>query len=311
MTVTRLTYRAFGLCWDSDFEVPALGSALGSTVRAEQVGANESVVRVRAGAVTQPGTLVASRVAIGVGGEAIFEVAGAGRLFVGSASDVLVDLSEEADHDLLGLVLAGPVAAEVLARAGHLVVHGSAVATPSGAVVFVGPPSVGASTLAAALSTHGYPLLSDDVVAIRVDEFGESFVPPGRQLLQLHADSYRLVAGDKPLGALRDSLERYWWVPEHMAAGELPLRAIYVMEHTNLDEGSVVRNDAWDVGPRLMSRRWNQAVAAACGRSRKDRLWASAIEVSTPTAKIRNARSPGFAVQLAQVIARDLASEEF
>ena len=307
MTVTSLTYRAFGLSWDSDFDLPALGSP----VRADQTPSHESVVRISTGAVTQPGTAVASQVAIGVGGEAIFDVAGVGRLLVASSGDVVVDLSEEADHDLLGVLLAGPVAAEVLARAGHLVVHGSAVATPSGAVVFVGPPSVGASTLAAALSNHGYPLLSDDVVAIRVDEFGESFVPAGRQLLQLHTDSRILFSSENPLGTLRDSLERYWCVPGQTAAGEMPLRAIYVMEHTNLDEGSVVRNDAWDVGPRLMSRRWNQAVAAACGRSRKDRLWASAIEVSTPTAKIRNARSPGFAVQLAQVIARDLATEEF
>ena len=54
----------------------------------------------------------------------------------------------------------------VLSRAGHMVVHASAVATPVGAVAFVGSSGRGKSTLASSLALQGFPLVTDDCLLL-------------------------------------------------------------------------------------------------------------------------------------------------
>jgi hypothetical protein len=54
----------------------------------------------------------------------------------------------------------------VLNYKGHEVLHGAAVVTPYGACAFVGPTGAGKSTLAASFLAAGYPVLTDDCVAL-------------------------------------------------------------------------------------------------------------------------------------------------
>jgi hypothetical protein len=66
----------------------------------------------------------------------------------------------------------------------RLVLHASAVATPSGAAAFVGFTGSGKSTLAAALSACGFPILTDDCLVIESSTRGLLARPfyPGARL---------------------------------------------------------------------------------------------------------------------------------
>lgn len=80
----------------------------------------------------------------------------------------------------------------VMSRGARLVLHASAVATPSGAVAFVGRAGSGKSTLAAALAATGFPLLTDDCLVVEPSAAGfvaRSFYPGVR----LWSDSLRAV----------------------------------------------------------------------------------------------------------------------
>lgn len=80
----------------------------------------------------------------------------------------------------------------VMSRGARLVLHASAVATPSGAVAFVGRAGSGKSTIAAALAATGLPLLTDDCLVVEPSPAGfvaRSFYPGVR----LWADSLRAV----------------------------------------------------------------------------------------------------------------------
>jgi len=55
-----------------------------------------------------------------------------------------------------------------------LVLHGSAVSTPQGALVFLGESGEGKSTLASYLAANGFPLLTDDCLVVR--KIGDEFV---------------------------------------------------------------------------------------------------------------------------------------
>ena len=74
----------------------------------------------------------------------------------------------------------------------RLVLHASAVATPSGAAAFVGFTGSGKSTLAASLAVCGFPILTDDCLVIDASRRGlmaRPFYPGAR----LWADSVRAV----------------------------------------------------------------------------------------------------------------------
>src|SRR5579859_218657 len=72
----------------------------------------------------------------------------------------------------LGLILTGPLASFVMFRIGHPKLHGSAVATPNGAVIFLGAAGYGKSTLAAAFVNRGMPLLADDLLPLSTRDDG-------------------------------------------------------------------------------------------------------------------------------------------
>jgi hypothetical protein len=98
-------------------------------------------------------------------------------------------------HLFLDMVL--PLA---LSRRGRLSIHASAVATPSGAVVFAGSSGLGKSTLAASFAQDNCPLLSDDFVVIKQDGDRALAIPsyPG---LRLWADSVSTIFKDAPLSS--------------------------------------------------------------------------------------------------------------
>ncbi|HMB78973.1 MAG TPA: hypothetical protein VKI43_02855, partial [Vicinamibacterales bacterium] len=80
----------------------------------------------------------------------------------------------------------------VLSRDSRLVLHAAAIATPRGAVAFVGPTGSGKSTLAAAVAALGFPLLCDDCLVVESSMGGflaGSFYPGAR----LYPDSVRAV----------------------------------------------------------------------------------------------------------------------
>jgi hypothetical protein len=83
----------------------------------------------------------------------------------------------------------------VLSRDSRLVLHAAAVATPRGAVAFVGPTGSGKSTLATAVAALGFPLLCDDCLVVEPSTGGfvaGSFYPGAR----LYPDSVRAVGMD-------------------------------------------------------------------------------------------------------------------
>lgn len=73
----------------------------------------------------------------------------------------------EVDEGLSAILIAGSVAAYLLSSAGQCVLHASAVEVePGSAVAFVGPTTRGKTTTAALLCARGFPLVTDDVLAV-------------------------------------------------------------------------------------------------------------------------------------------------
>lgn len=131
------------------------------------------------------------------------------------------------------IYLLGPILGFVLRLRGVNCLHASAVAFSGRAVAMLGPPGAGKSTIAAAFAARGFPVLSDDIVAL--EDQGDAFlVQPGYPRVNLWPDSVRALYGapDKlpriPANWGKHFLDltkdgyRFQQVP-------LPLAAIYIL----------------------------------------------------------------------------------
>lgn len=82
-------------------------------------------------------------------------------------SEVWCDWDRPLTEDDATTFLLGPVLGLVLRRRGVLALHASAVVHAGEAWAFVGPGGSGKSTLAAALAGRGFPVLTEDILALR------------------------------------------------------------------------------------------------------------------------------------------------
>ena len=130
--------------------------------------------------------------------------------------------------------LIGPVLGFVMRLRGTVCLHASAVAIAGHAIALVGMPGAGKSTTVAAFACSGFPVLSDDVVALD-DRDSQFFVQPGYPRVNLWPDSVRTLFGSE------DALPRItptWdkrYLPlgqsgYHFAESPLPLGAIYILD---------------------------------------------------------------------------------
>lgn len=124
------------------------------------------------------------------------------------------------ENEMLGLVLH---------QRGHLVLHASAVSVNGRAAVFLGPRGAGKSTTAAAFDAMGYPVLEDDVVAVRFDA-AEPTVIPGIPQLRLRPDAAEALGVESVATPSTDS----WYDKRILQVDDLPdaapVAACYVLQ---------------------------------------------------------------------------------
>ncbi len=127
---------------------------------------------------------------------------------------------------LLGFVLSF-----VLRLRGVVCLHASAVAIGDRAVAFIGEPGAGKSTTAAAFAAAGYPVLTDDVLALNLSQ-PAPLAQPGLQRMNLTPDSAQALLGSTDaLHKLAPTWDK-WCVdltngPFRRESRALPLMAIY------------------------------------------------------------------------------------
>ncbi len=153
-------------------------------------------------------------------------VQGVGRYLVEQGSRISVEPLAGAAPEEICLFLMGSVLGALLYQRGLFPLHGCAVETRWGAMIFVGPQGVGKSTLAAQFFRRGYRLLSDDVCAVDFSH-GALSVLPALAHLRLCADAYLRL--DSPSGAAFH-VDKFI-VPMHdrYCPHPVPLRAVHVL----------------------------------------------------------------------------------
>lgn len=153
-------------------------------------------------------------------------IAGVGRYVVEEGRRISIEPQEGSSPEEVRLFLLGSVMGALLYQRGLFPLHGSAVETPWGAMIFVGAQGIGKSTLAAQFHRRGYRLLSDDVCAVATTLEGLQ-VLPALFHFRLCADAYERLG--TPPGA-RFNVDKFV-VPmnEGYCPQPAPLKAIHIL----------------------------------------------------------------------------------
>jgi hypothetical protein len=181
------------------------------------------------------------------GSRFLLRVPGIARFLLESGRDITVETENASPPSDIAIFLLGTVFGILLHQREHIVLHASAVRVNDKAVLFCGRSGTGKSTLAAALDSRGFDLVTDDLCAITTTAGGPAVQPDGR-LLKLWAQTIdQLDLSARRREAVRDRLEKYYVEPTAASSAPLPLGAIYVLREARPgDVSGIERQNAVD-----------------------------------------------------------------
>ena len=166
------------------------------------------------------------------------------------------------DRDIRTFAVTSGLGALAIQR-GALVLHGTALERDGEAILLLGHPAAGKSTLAWCLLQEGWRLLSSELVAIGSD----GVVQPGMHQLKLwHDAAIALELNWAQLPPVRKGLKRYALLAEELTCmpQPTPLRLIYALNRAKEDSG---KEDDTEAGIELekvsikASRNFSQTTA--------------------------------------------------
>lgn len=129
----------------------------------------------------------------------------------------------------VSLFLNGSVYGAIAWINGLVPLHASAVVQDGQVHAFTGQSGAGKSTLAAALGTHGFAMLADDVLVLDLSDPEAVICLPGHKQLKLWGDALGLT-GLPSEGPVRDQLDKYYTAPVGGFHGQpLPLSHLYFL----------------------------------------------------------------------------------
>ena len=162
-----------------------------------------------------------------------FQVA---RFTISHGDRVLVEPVEGYGAAAWRVPLLGSAMAALLEQRGAFVLHAGALIFETGAAAFLGDKGQGKSTLNAALSHAGFPLLNDDVAALQMpdDPADAPLALSGFSQIKLLPDAVRAATGTDPdqwpvvAPEITDFDKRAFLAP--LAPHGAPLRALFVLQ---------------------------------------------------------------------------------
>jgi hypothetical protein len=134
------------------------------------------------------------------------------------------------DERLISLYLIGTIMSILLYQRGLFILHGSAIAFHDSAVVFVGKSGWGKSTMAAALHAKGHRIITDDVVAAKIEGDVVTLFPGYPQLKLFPKVAEVLGHNKSDLLFLHPELNKGGFrVAEEFSQTALPIKQIYML----------------------------------------------------------------------------------
>ena len=168
---------------------------------------------------------------------------GIGRFLLKRGKEVVFELDPGVPAQACAAYLQGTVLGALLHQRGGIVLHASGIEVDGGAILFAGASGEGKSTLVAAFSTQGYPVVCDDVSHVSFNQEGCPLVSSDARRLKLTDESIHatgMEAGRRE-AVLANTDKTYVKPAKHWTGSDLPLRTIYLLRSAAVHDAVVAR----------------------------------------------------------------------
>ncbi|MBB6672265.1 aldolase [Cohnella nanjingensis] len=234
--VAPTLYTAFGLRIISEFCLPELPQ---TTARA-----GEADVAIKTGDLSEAWNEYGAQddYYAFIDGRFLFYVPEVAIYSIQGGKEIIVSPLTGAEEKSIRIYLLGTCMGAILMQRKTLPLHGSAVVINGQAYAFVGESGAGKSTLAAAFLNRGYPLLTDDVIAVSLGADGSPpVVIPAYPQQKLWQESIEQL-GMESDGYRHLYLSKYAIpVASGFAATSVPLAGIFELTKTEGEEVKLSR----------------------------------------------------------------------
>lgn len=217
-------YRAYGLVFRSNFQIECL-------LECEESNAD---VRIVLDAILNQDKIVFStKFANWQASEDSFflQVENIANYLVRNGNEIRIQANPSAEKEDITAFLISSAFAALLQQRKLLTLHASAVATERGAVLFVGRSGVGKSTTLTAMVKRGYPMIADDVAAIKFDSVDDPRIISAFPITRLRENALdQLGISTTVHKQVRTSLDKYLVPVESFEANNQSIRAIFILD---------------------------------------------------------------------------------
>ena len=172
----------------------------------------------------------------------LVNIANIAKFRIQNGNEIHIDAShkENPDWEAIKLYLFGSIMGILLFQKGLLVLHSNAVLINNQAVLIAGKSGVGKSTLATIFQQQGYPVLSDDVVAINQNMRIQGGFPQVKlwedTLKELNIPSHDLQAVATQPGKFHYKLANHLGEPI-----DIKVKAVYVLSVVNHKQSPMLK----------------------------------------------------------------------
>jgi hypothetical protein len=157
-----------------------------------------------------------------------------GQVKISDGEKIIVEPNKNDENKIIPFIL-GPVMAAVLHQRGFTVLHGSSIKFNDFAIAFIGFSGYGKSTTAIHLYKKGYPLLTDDILALKFNEKGYPTIYPGYPHVRLSDQTYSEIKDTtNMLTSIRTIADKgFYDSSKNFQTRPIPLKGIYLLEKSD------------------------------------------------------------------------------
>lgn len=159
------------------------------------------------------------------------------RMDVTGGKTITIEGADAVPPERLVSMILGSGMAALLMQRGIVPLHACSIAIDGGALVVMGRSGAGWICLLATLLQQGYPMVSDDVLGLRLAETCRVMALPAFPAVRLWQDSLAMLGHSADgLARVQPGMAKHYLPIAATVAGPLPVRAIVQLTNTNAAE---------------------------------------------------------------------------
>ncbi len=155
-----------------------------------------------------------------------------GKFKISNGNEIILDPIPNINEELFTYFIVGALMGALLYQRDYLILHASSVNINHKAVAFLGDSGSGKSTIAMSLQKRGFPIVTDEILAIKFDKSNEPYVYPSFPKVRLNYETMSKLSNESSnvFNEQHGLLKNFYNAQYRFSEKPLSLKSIYIVE---------------------------------------------------------------------------------